>query len=179
MARYSSYSKKLVRKITDLIRSDSYTITEICDIVNISRASYYNWLDIKEGFAEAIEKAHDARMETFVAEAKKSLLKKVTGYTVQEKQIITVPSKEKDKNGKSKPRIKEQKITDKHYQPDTASIIFTLTNGDPERWRNRQHSEVTGKDGKDLIPETDLSRLSNDELKIYHELLSKAAKKDD
>ena len=45
----------------------------------------------------------------------------------------------------------EQKIVDKHYQPDTAAIIFTLTNGEPENWKNRQNNEVTGKDGKDLF----------------------------
>ena len=39
----------------------------------------------------------------------------------------------------------------KHIQPDTAAVIFTLTNGDPTRWRNRQTTEVTGKDGKDLF----------------------------
>lgn len=26
-----------------------------------------------------------------------------------------------------------------------------MTNGDPEHWRNRQSTEVTGKDGKDLF----------------------------
>lgn len=37
--------------------------------------------------------------------------------------------------------------------------------------------ELTGKDGKDLIPDTDLGKLSTDELKKYHELLSKATNK--
>ena len=34
--------------------------------------------------------------------------------------------------------------------------------------------EITGKDGKDLIPQIDLGRLSDEELKTYHSLLSKA-----
>jgi len=71
---------------------------------------------------------------------------------VQEKHIVTVGSGKFDVNGKEIPRIKEQKTVDKHFQPDTAAIIFTLTNAEPERWRNRQNAEVTGKDGKDLIP---------------------------
>lgn len=43
--------------------------------------------------------------------------------------------------------------------PDTVAVIFTLTNGDPTRWRNRQTTEVTGKDGKDLF-----KTLSDEEL---------------
>ena len=34
--------------------------------------------------------------------------------------------------------------------------------------------EITGKDGKDLIPSSNLGNLSDDELKTYHELLLKA-----
>ena len=49
----------------------------------------------------------------------------------------------------------------KHIAPDTAAVIFTLTNGEPETWRNRQYSEITGKGGKDLIkqlPEDELDK---------------------
>lgn len=105
------------------------------------------------------KKAEAERMAFFVAEAKKSLLRKIQGYTVQEKHITTVGSGKYDVNGKEIPRIKEQKIVDKHYQPDTAAIIFTLTNGEPENWKNRQNNEVTGKDGKDLF-----GQLSDEEL---------------
>ncbi len=44
-------------------------------------------------------------------------------------------------------------------------------------WDEPSKRELTGKDGKDLIPDTDLSKLSTDELKKYHELLSKATNK--
>lgn len=37
------------------------------------------------------------------------------------------------------------------YPPDTVAAIFWLKNRRPELWRDRQ--EITGKDGKDLIPE--------------------------
>ena len=86
-----------------------------------------------------------------VIEAKKSLMKKIQGYEVTETKVITVPGNKKDEKGNPKPIIKEQTTTKKHIQPDTAAIIFTLTNGDPEHWRNRQSTEVTGKDGKDLF----------------------------
>ena len=102
-------------------------------------------------FADAIEQAKDERMQAMVIEAKKSLMKKIQGYDVTETKVVTVPGTKKDEKGNPKPIIKEQTTTKKHIQADTAAIIFTLTNGDPEHWRNRQTTEVTGKDGKDLF----------------------------
>lgn len=145
------YSKKILDGIVKLLSSDSYTIAEVCKQVGISERAYYHWQSENAEFAEAIKKANETRMQFFVAEAKKSLIKKIQGYTVQEKHTIMVDSKEFDERGKPKPKIKEQKTVDKHFQPDTAAIIFTLVNGDPDNWKNRQHAEVTGKDGRDLF----------------------------
>ena len=78
-------------------------------------------------------------------------MKKIQGYTVDETKVVTIPSSEKNEKGKPKPKIKEQTTTKKHIAPDTAAVIFTLTNGEPTTWRNRQTNEVTGKDGKDLF----------------------------
>ena len=155
----AKYGKKITKKIVELIKSDSYTIAEICQQVAITHTTFHEWQKEHEEFAQAIQEAKDARMQFFVSEAKKSLIKKIQGYTVQEKHTTMVDSKEKDDNGKPKPKIKEQKVVEKHFQPDTAAIIFTLTNGDPESWKNRQNTEVTGKNGKDLF-----SNLSDEEL---------------
>lgn len=147
----AKYNKRIVKRITDLIKSDSYTIAEICRNVGISESCFYNWQANNVEFGEALKRAEEERMNFFAAEAKKSLLKLVQGYTVQEKHTVMVDSKEVDASGKPKPKIKEQKIVDKHFQPVTAAVIFTLTNTDPENWKNRQNTELTGKDGKDLI----------------------------
>lgn len=157
--RPNKYSKKIAEKICALIETDTYTVAEICRMVKIGRSTYFDWIREIPEFSDAIKKAHDNRMEFFVAEAKKSLVKKLQGYTVQEKHITTVGSGKFDVNGKEIPKIKEQKVVDKHFQPDTAAIIFTLTNGEPESWKNRQNAEVTGKDGKDLF-----GKLTDDEL---------------
>lgn len=171
----AKYSKKIVDKICNLLKSDSYTISEVCRMVGINPDTYYDWQANKPDFSERIKKAQDDRMQYLVAEAKKSLLKKVQGYTVDESKTVYIDSKtgEKDEKGKDKikPKIKEQTIIKKHIQPDTAAIIFTLTNGDPDNWRNRQSNEVTGKDGKDLF-----SSLSDDELDKKIEELEKKLK---
>lgn len=147
----AKYGKKIVEKIVGLVKSDTFTIAEICRQVGITPKTYHQWMDDYPDFADAIEQAKDERMQFFVQEAKKSLLKKIQGYDVTETKVVTIPSKVKDEKGNPKPIIKEQTTTKKHIQPDTAAIIFTLTNGDPEHWRNRQSTEVTGKDGKDLF----------------------------
>ena len=141
----AKFSKKTVERIVGLIKSDTYTIAEICRQVGITPKTYHQWVNDYPEFADAVEQAKEERMQFFVIEAKKSLLKKIQGYDVTETHVTTVP----DKDGN--PKIKEQKNVRKHITADTAAIIFTLTNGNPEHWRNRQSTEVTGKDGKDLF----------------------------
>lgn len=155
----AKFSKKMVDKIVGLVKSDTYTIAEICRQVGITPKTYHQWVNDYPDFADAIEMARQERMQFFVQEAKKSLLKKIQGYEVTETKVVTVPGKVKDEKGNPKPIIKEQTNTKKHIQADTAAIIFTLTNGDPDHWRNRQSTEVTGKDGKDLF-----KTLSDEEL---------------
>lgn len=150
----AKYSKKRVAHICSLISKDSYTISEICSLSGISESTYYEWLDTKPEFSENIEKAKDKFDKLLVSEAKKSLMKKVKGYTVQEKKIVTIPSDKKDPAGNPLPKIKEQTVIDKHFQPDTGAIVFALTNKASDEYKNRLNSELTGKDGKDLIPKT-------------------------
>lgn len=147
----AKFSKKTVERIVGLIKSDTYTIAEICRQVGITPKTYHQWVNDYPDFADAIEQAKDERMQAMVIESKKSLMKKIQGYDVTETKVVTVPGTKKDEKGNPKPIIKEQTTTKKHIQADTAAIIFTLTNGDPEHWRNRQTTEVTGKDGKDLF----------------------------
>lgn len=138
----AKYTKKIVDRITELLSSDTYTIAEVCKMVGINEDTFYTWKKSKPEFSEAIKKAEEVRMQFFVVEAKKSLLKKIQGYTVQEKHTTYTS----DKDGK--PKVKEQKNVDKHYQPDTAAIIFTLTNVDPENFKNKQFTDLTNKGEK-------------------------------
>lgn len=161
------YTNKMLNRIVGLIESDSYTIAEICQKVGISERSFYNYQKEFAEFADAIKKAKDKFDELCIVEAKKSLVKLVAGYTVDETKTIYVDGKE------GRPKIKEQTVTKKHYQPSLGAAIFVLTNKDPENWKNRQNNEITGKDGKDLIPEVDLSKIGKDQLKLVEEILKK------
>jgi hypothetical protein len=139
----AKYCKKIVKRICSLLEKDNYTITEICTIIGIAEATFYDWQKKKIEFSEEIKKAKDKYNEMIVIEAKNSLRKKVMGYDVEESQTVWIDSKNKD--GETKPKIKEKKIIKKHIQPDTVAIIFTLTNKDPENWKNKQSTEINGE----------------------------------
>ncbi len=158
------YNKKTVKAITDLIKKDTYTIAEICASVGISESCFYNWQSEHGEFGEAITQARiDANMR-FVKMARKSLAMKLEGYEVEETKTVYG----NDITGK--PKIKEKQVIKKHFQPDTQAIVFALTNLDGDNWKNKQTNELTGKDGKDLIPQKPMSR---EEAKKYLDDLEK------
>jgi len=153
------YSKRIVKRICDLISKDSYTIAEICATVGISERCYYEWQSENAQFAESIARAREKFDEILVREAKNSLRKLVNGYDVEEKTTIYVESSDKDVNGVNKPKIKEQKIVKKHFQPNPSSVEYVLNNKASDEYENRQTNKLTGKVGLDLF-----SKMSDTEL---------------
>ena len=158
------YNKKVAERILAMIRADTYTITEVCNNVGISRQTFYNWQNDNLEFAQAVEDANNELLDKMNIEAKKSLMKKIQGYDVMETHVVTVPGKD------GKPIIKEQKNVKKHIAADTAAIIFTLTNCDPDNWKNRHSSEITGKNGKDLLTNKTDEELERDILELQRKL---------
>lgn len=155
----AKYNKRIVDAICSHIRADSYTIAEICRMVGISEDTYYTWKKTKPEFSESIKKAEESFKKDILVECKRSLRKLITGYTVQEKKTITVDSGRKDEKGKPIPKIKEQAIVEKHIQPSLGAIIHYQTNQDPDNWKNKHSTEVTGRDGRDLF-----ANMTDDEL---------------
>lgn len=149
----AKYSKKIVKKIIDLISKDSYTIAEICSYSGIHHDTYYEWLKNKPEFAEAVTRARERFDEIIVKEAKESLRKLVNGYEVDEKKTVYVD----DKQGK--PKIKEQVTIKKHIQPNPHLVQFVLTNKTAGEYKNYQTNELTGVGGKELF-----AQLSDEEL---------------
>lgn len=140
------YNKNTVNKICNLIKSDSYTIAEICVNVGISERCYYHWQSEVAEFAVAIQKAKDEFIEKNLIECDRSLTKLIKGYEFEEKKTVTID------DGAGRPKIKEQTVTKKQVSPNLGAIIHFQTNKDSQNWKNRQSAEVTGKDGKDLMP---------------------------
>lgn len=156
----AKYTKDLLERICSLVKEDSYTIAEICVNVGISERSFYDWQKKYAEFAEAIKRARDEFNNLLIAEAKKSLIKKIRGYTVQETKVVNVDSRKTDEQGNPIYREKEKTVIDKHFQPDTAAIIFTLCNRDPDNWKNKQDTNITGE----MTLTSELEKLPDEEL---------------
>lgn len=140
MERLTTPAKK--QRIIELLRRDSYNISEITAMAEIDRSTYYEWIKNDAEFAASVEQAKEEFRAEMTAEAKKSLRRLICGYMAEETTTITVPSGTHDENGKPIPAIKEMKTVKKPIPPNTGAVIFTLTNVDPDNWKNRQ--EVTG-----------------------------------
>ena len=141
--RKTKYTPKIVERICELVAKDTYSVPELCRAVGIDEATFYRWKNDKSEFCEALEKAEDKRLAFFATEAKRSLLKKIQGYTVQEKHIVTVGSGKFDVNGKEIPRIKEQKTVDKHihaYQRRTGTLAQPTKRGSYREGRQRPYT---------------------------------------
>lgn len=163
----TKYTEELKDRICGLLSSDSYTIAEICKIVGISDRSYYDWQSNNADFAQSIKKATDRFNEYIVAQAKRSLSKMVTGYTIQEKHTVSVDSGKRDENDKPIVKVKEHKVVEKHIQPNVAAIIFTLVNKDPQNWQNKQNTDIT-TNGNELKPiSIETAKKVLDELQDY------------
>lgn len=139
----SKYGKETTNRICNMIKSDSFTIAEICSQSGITHETYCQWRNKKPEFSEAIRRAEQERLDFFASTAKGSLLKMLKGFTIREKRTVMVDSGSKDEAGQSIPIIKETVITERYIEPDTAAIIFTLCNTDPDNWKNRQSIEVS------------------------------------
>lgn len=154
-------------KILDLIRKDSYSVTELCRVCGINRTTYYDWLEQDKRFAEDVKAAKQEFLDSILVDAKVSLRKLVQGYTAEETTIVTIPSGRVDINGNPIPQIKEQKTIKKPIPPNTGAVIFALTNLESESWKNRQSFEgkmetkVDGLSVKDL-PDDVLKRVAEE-----------------
>ena len=159
------YTEETKQKIFDLFSTGEYIITEICPLVGISEATFHEWRANKPEFLELLKKANEKRLERYRVEARKSMLKKIQGYTIDEVRTTYIDDGIGE-DGNRKPRIKEKTITKKHFQPDTGMIIFALTNTDAENFRNYHQIDHTTK-GKELPKPVmfDLNKLPDDLLR--------------
>lgn len=165
MAGKTKYTPKLVKKITEMLEKDTYSQVEVCRKVGITPQTFCIWKREKEEFRQAVEDAEESCRQKLAVEAKKSLRKKIKGFSVPESKTVSRIGED----GSSK-IIEETKST-KYYPPDTTAIIFALTNADSTHWKNRHNTELTGKDGKDLF-----SMKSDEELDAEIEELKRKLK---
>jgi len=119
------------------------TDAEIASFFDVSVRTIHRWkLDHPE-FCHSLnigKQAADARVE-------RSLYQKATGYDYVEEQAFKV------KVAQYEEEVRVVEVA-RHMPADTTSAIFWLKNRRRDEWRDKIDHEMTGKDGKDLIPDT-------------------------
>lgn len=111
----AKYTERLVERIISFIEEDTYSISEICNALNINRKT-------KPEFNEAVERAMECRDDKLLMLARNSLKKKLEGYTLTETRTIYVP----DKSNPEKLVLKSRTVRQKEYAPDTHAIKLVL-----------------------------------------------------
>lgn len=132
----SSLTESVINTFVEMIKADTYTVSEMCDKAGISQRSYYDWKKENALFAEILKKAEEDAIQLRLVECRNSLVKLINGQDVEEVKIITVS----DSEGNSYER--ERTVTTKTVLPNLGAIIHYQTNKDPDNWKNRQSSEL-------------------------------------
>lgn len=139
------YNQDIVDRICSMIRENSYTIHEICQQVGISEQTYHKWKSKKPEFLDSIKEAENELLSMIASEAKRSLVKKIKGYNIEETKTTLIDTGDIDENGERIYRIKDKVISVKHIPPSDAIVIFTLSSRDSENWKNKQYTENPGE----------------------------------
>ncbi len=105
--------------------------TEMADFFGVAESTFNLWKKEHKEFSESLKRGKlyaDANMA-------QSLYHRGMGYSHPEDKIF---------NDNGVPLVVP---TIKHYPPDTAAGIFWLKNRQKDKWRDKQETEITGKDG--------------------------------
>lgn len=131
-------NNRIKERLIELVAEDTYTVNEICDIVSINVSTFYEWIKKDDLFSKEIKNARAVARQNFGVIAKNSLRRLIEGFETTD--II-----EAEKLNRQGEKITTITKTTRIHKPDTAAVIFTLTNVDPSNWKNRQNvsGEIT------------------------------------
>jgi hypothetical protein len=171
------YDEATINKLTDAIANGD-TIIDACRKANISKQTFYEWLNDpnKADFADAIKNAQEEFRINIVGQLEHSLWDRARGFDFEEQHTKYAT------DAKTKQVYVKEQITKKtHVVQDTGALVFALTNLAPDKWKNKQNIEATGRDGRDLYPHSnrgiDLDKLTDEQraavLSIGEDILNK------
>jgi len=132
--RNSKYNEEMIVKVEEYAKK-GLTEAQIAKNLGIGRTTLNEWKNKYPDFLSALK----AGKEIADREVENALYKRATGYSHPEDKIFLGPG--------GQPVIVP---TIKRYPPDPTSMIFWLKNRQPQKWRDKQEYEHSGKDGGPL-----------------------------
>lgn len=155
------YDDETIKSLIESLKNGD-TVEKAVAKAGITKTTFYEWLQDpdKADFADAIKNAKSEFKKTIVDRLQKSLWDKALGFSYEEMKTEYIRDPKT-----SHIVVKNQSVTKKRYPPDTAALIFALTNLAPDEWKNRQNIEATGANGRDLMPKQsiDLDALTEEQ----------------
>lgn len=130
--RPSDFSDRLVMRILELAKAGK-TDAQIAADIGISASTLNNWKGSHPDFFTALKDAKAVADDLVVA----SLFQRAVGYRHSAVKFFYDP---KTAKVVSQPYIE-------NHAPDTTACIFWLKNRQPDLWRDKRETELTGKDG--------------------------------
>jgi hypothetical protein len=130
MARPSKYQPEFPAQAAKLCKLGA-TDRELADFFEVVESTIYLWKTEHPEFSEALKRGKDesdARVE-------QSLYRRALGYSHDAVKIF-------HEKGEDTPVIVPYV---EHYAPDTVACIFWLKNRQPEKWRDKTDTELSGK----------------------------------
>ncbi|MDR0823598.1 MAG: helix-turn-helix domain-containing protein, partial [Prevotella sp.] len=150
----SKYNEELAEQILSYIEDDTYSISEICEILNISRKTFYEWQNIKPEFRKAVKEAKECFDEKLEATARRSLMRKINNYNLIDIYKTYVP----DPNDPDELILASKVVRNREYAPDIQAIKLVLARYD----KKMEKQQATEKENKPLriIVDTDESAVN-------------------
>ena len=142
------YDDETIKSLIESLKNGD-TVEKAVAKAGITKTTFYEWLQDpdKSDFADAIKNAKSEFKKTIVDRLQKSLWDKALGFSYEEMKTEYMRDPKT-----SQIVVKNQSVTKKRSPPETAALIFALTNLAPDEWKNRQNIEATGANGRDLMP---------------------------
>lgn len=167
----TKYSKDLVKKAEEWVSTYGLNqpfgknVTEYTIAMAMGRTAHFEYMKNHTDYAAAIEKGRARFTEKTISLAENGLKELLQGSENEESttKYVTGP------DGKT-PIIAEKKVKKTHTAPNTAAVIFALTNLQPDKWKNRQNTDLT-TNGKDVTPPPSIVVADKDQQGAIEELL--------
>lgn len=131
------------------------TDVELADFFGVSERTLNTWKDKHPEFLQSITRGK-VQADAEVAE---KLRERAMGYSHPEEKIF-------QSGGEI---IRAETI--RHYPPDTQAASLWLRNRQPDKWRDKQDHEVTGRDGGPIEQKITLDMSPEEASRLYQQMI--------
>lgn len=171
-----AYTKKQYKKICEVMRAsitDGDSVAYAYTLAGISKATHNRWRKERPDYIEMIDQAKEDFRLHKASLLVRSLIKRATGFEAPDVRT------EYGVGANGQPIITKQIKTMKTVPPDTAALIFALTNLAPEEWQNTQRTNIATDDSLTGIRVEVVSKEQNSTNETNEKSLTRKSEKSD